>query len=261
MDELIKLRTGFQVQRRVILALILREASTRHGKTQIGYLWEILLPLALISLKVSIFSFIGRAPPLGDNLFLFFSTGLLPFLFWQKVTRQVQNGLTANHALLSYPQVLPVDVFLARGILELSTTIIVATLIFIGLDMAGIEFYVRSFPELMALMLLYFTFSIGLGMINASIIRHYPSFDNMFSMITTPMFFLSGIFYIAESLPPLVREWLLWLPMLQYSEWFRSIFYPTFDSSYVDIHYLFFTSLVTVFLGLALNKIMSERTE
>lgn len=249
------LRNGFRVQRRVIFALILREMSTRFGKSNLGYLWAVIMPFFLIMAKTTMFSFIGRAPDLGQSFTLFFATALIPFLMFSHISNSVGKAVSSNKALLGYPHVREIDVFFARGMLESATLIISALFIVVVLHLENIDYVVRSFLELFSLLCVIIMFSIGLGMVNAQVFKYLPSYEQFFSMIRMPLFFLSGIFYIADSLPIMVRDVLVWNPLLQFSEWMRSIFYHGFDSPYVNHEYLLTWSFGLFFMGLALTRI------
>ena len=87
---------GLATQGRVISALLRREALTRYSHTRIGYLWAVLEPIAhLLTLGVLFRIFTQGPPPVGDSLFLFYLTGLIPFLvFWQ--VSQTNQARTAK---------------------------------------------------------------------------------------------------------------------------------------------------------------------
>lgn len=255
MGQLTTLREGFRVQRQVVFALILREMSTRFGKSKLGYLWALVLPLALIMVKTTIFGFIGRSPDLGQSFILFFATALVPFLMFRSIAQGVGGGLGANSALLGYPQVKALDVFLARTFLEMSTMLVAASLIIVILNIQEVDYDIRSFLEILEVLLVVMMFSMGIGMINAQVFEYLPSYQQVFSMIQMPLFLLSGIFYIADALPLMAREVLVWNPLLQVSEWMRSIFYSGFDSPYVDRLYLWSWASGLFFMGLALSKL------
>lgn len=55
---------------RNILALILREMSTRYGRTPGGYVWMIVEPMAGIMLLAVGFSLLLRSPSLGISFLL-----------------------------------------------------------------------------------------------------------------------------------------------------------------------------------------------
>lgn len=257
--ELAVLREGFRIQRRVIWSLILREMSTKFGKSSFGYLWALAMPVALIMIKTTLFSFIGRNPDIGQSFTLFFATALVPFMMYSKVTGGVGKAIKGNQGLLSYPHVKLLDVFTARAMLEMATMFVAAMIIVVMLMLENVDYEIRSVLELVFFLSVVMAFSTGLGMVNAHIFEYIPSYEQFFSMLSMPLLLLSGIFYIADNLPIMVRDILVWNPLLQFSEWSRSIFYPGFDSSHVDVFYLVCWAYILLFLGLALNKLNEGR--
>jgi capsular polysaccharide transport system permease protein len=252
---------AFKIQIRVVFALILRESAVRYGKTQLGYLWALLTPIIMIFLQVSIFTLIGRHPDLGNDLFLFFATGYLPFILWRHVTQQTQNALSANQALMFYPIVNYLDFFLARFILELAKNIIVWLFIFCFIYLKGVEFSIKSILELATLIFSIGIFGLGVGMINAGFIKLVPAYANIFAALSMPFFIMSGVFYTAASLEPSIRSFLLIFPTLQFSEWMRTIFYTGFNSSYFDIFYILIIVLSTLFFGLTLIVLTLDKND
>ena len=83
-------------QARVIGALMLRELRVRFGRTKLGYLWAVLQPVGWIVMLSLVFGLIGRLPGFGDNMPLFFATGVLPFLLFQQTTAQLGNADTSK---------------------------------------------------------------------------------------------------------------------------------------------------------------------
>ena len=65
---------------RVLFALVVREMSTRFGRSWGGYLWAIVEPVGGILLLTFIFSLALRKPPLGTNFALFYASGMVPVL-------------------------------------------------------------------------------------------------------------------------------------------------------------------------------------
>ena len=113
------------VMGRVVFALIMRESRTRYGTSNIGYTWAIIDPLVTLAVFVWAFSALGRTSPVSAPLSVFFVTGIVPLFFWRGAVGQAANAVSASLGLLSYPQVMPADVVIARLLLEGATTIIV----------------------------------------------------------------------------------------------------------------------------------------
>ena len=75
------------VNARVIIALMLREMTTRYGKSYGGYLWAFLEPVGMIAVLSVVFGLAVRTPSLGDNFPLFFASGFLAFNFYMTMAQ------------------------------------------------------------------------------------------------------------------------------------------------------------------------------
>src|SRR5690606_3384249 len=109
-------RTVVLVQIRVVAALILRETRATFGTSHIGYLWAIITPVAGIAILSIVFSLISRHPPFGTSLALFFATGIIILQLVTQLASSLMTAIEANRALLSYPPIKRMDVFVARSI-------------------------------------------------------------------------------------------------------------------------------------------------
>ncbi len=239
------------VQGRVIGALVLREARTRYGRAQLGYLWALAEPVVLILTFVAVFKALGRPALYGDSLFLFFATGVLPYLAFRRVSSFVTHALEANRALLTFPVVRPLDTMIARAVLEAATVVLVALLI-LGVPIVMFDAESPARPLHMAgafavLMLLGF----GSGVLNAAIIARFESWKAVEPMLARPMFFISGIFFLPDNLPERVREALVWNPILHGVEWMRYGYYFNYRASGLDTLYLVGWALLLTLIGLA----------
>ena len=106
-----------RTQCRVIHALIIRETRTRFGDAKLGYGWALLEPILHITLLSVVFSLMmeGR-PPIGAHFFVFYFTGLIPYLIFVHTSSAMSHAITSNGALLRLPLVTTFDVIAARPI-------------------------------------------------------------------------------------------------------------------------------------------------
>ena len=108
-------RSHFQIQRDVIYALLLRELSSRFGKSRGGFAWVLVEPIAHLLVPVVIFGFIRQGLVPGVEYPVFLVYGFLPFLLFKTICLQIVDGVNAAQGLLSYRQVLLMDVFVAKA--------------------------------------------------------------------------------------------------------------------------------------------------
>jgi len=256
-----ELARGLQVQTRVVGALILREMRVRFGRTQFGYLWAIVEPLAYVILFSFMFHFMERHPPFGRSMTLFFATGILPFFLFRNLVNQLSGAFNANQALLTYPIVQPIDTIISRAILEVATSFFVMFIVFGSLILTeGVSAPInilRIFESIMLLTLL----GLGYGFTSAVITTRLSSWQNISRLIMMPLMFLSGIFTPIDSLPTTVRDAIGWNPVIHGVEMFRDGYYVNFRSEQIDAAYLAACGIMFLLLGLAMDRTVRARIE
>lgn len=250
---------ALSVQGRVISALTLRETRSRYGNRKLGFFWALFEPFAHVTVFIAIFSSMGRTSPIGDSIGLFMLSGIMPWLLYNNTVSAVMNGLGANKALLGYPQVMPIDIIISRIIIEFSSIVIVF-LLFLGIAISfDISIKIDNFLQLFSAAILFVIFGAGVGMINAAILHSTPSYANIYSAISRPLYFMSGIFFTADFLSPKVFSYLYYNPLLHLMDWFRSGFFTDFDSNLYDIEYTISVVFITFFIGLIAERLTSKK--
>jgi capsular polysaccharide transport system permease protein len=242
------------VTSRVVAALLLRETRVRFGRSQIGYLWAILEPLGGVIVLAFAFHMVGRVPGVGQSLYLFLALGMLGHSLQRRLAVQVGSAFEANQALLSFPIVKRVDTMLARGILELATSLLSMAIIIAGLMIfeqvpppAHLDVFVSGIA---ALALLGF----GLGTINAVLNSYFGSWRHIEGMIHRPLFLMSGVFFTPSMLPSTITDFLVWNPILHGIEWLRYGYYDGYRPDYISFEYLIGWGLLTTLIGLAAER-------
>jgi capsular polysaccharide transport system permease protein len=245
---------------RVAYAIILRDIRTKFGHTRLGYLWAILEPIShLLTLGLVFFSLNSSPPPVGDNLFLFYITGLLPFLMFSHVSHDVMNSAEANNVLLMLPIVKRTDVMLAQAVRQFATELCVGIVIFSIAGLMG-EHAVPADPLTAGGgILLLWLLAVGVGAINLVISGLFPSYETFYAALVRMLYFSSGIYYSPIAMPDWVRSWLVWNPVLQGVEFFRSGFYHQYEPHWLDVPYLLTWVLATTGIGFALERAMRPR--
>ncbi|WP_367987955.1 ABC transporter permease [Vibrio sp. NTOU-M3] len=249
-----EVRQALRVQGRVLYALILREALGKYGKSKIGYLWALLEPVLQVLILIAIFAGLGRQSPVGGDLAVFFTTGIIPWLLYSNLANRVSGALGANQALLAYPHVTPFDVLIGRALLEAVTMLVVFAIIIITLQVTGRALAIYDLFNVLVGLLLLTLFSTGIGLMNSAIRIYFDSWDKIFNAINRPLYFLSGIFFTAASLPHQAREWLQWNPIFQYVEWIRAGFFSTYQNTYIWHEYAISCAFAVFAVGLALTQ-------
>jgi capsular polysaccharide transport system permease protein len=250
---------ALSLQGKVIAALTLRETRSRYGSSKLGYFWALFEPFAHVMVFIGIFSALDRAPPIGQSTGLFILTGIIPWLLFSNIVNGVMGGLQANKALLGYPQVMPMDISISRVILE-SSTLLLVLLVFLAIAAyLGFSIRIDSFLQMMSATGLLIIFSMGVGMINAALVAKYPSYKSIYSSISRPLYFISGVFFTADFLSPEVYDVVSINPLLHLIEWFRSGFYTSYSSDLYDPKYTIVVCVGFFVCGLAVERINSKK--
>lgn len=237
---------------RTIAALVLREMSTRYGRTPGGYLWAILEPLAAILFLSLGFSLVMRSPSLGTSFLLFYATGYLPFDLYNTIGSTTARAVKFSKPLLKFPAVTWADAVAARFLLNLLTGALVAILLLAGILSVIDSRTVLDLPPAVLAMVLAAILGLGMGTLNCVLMGLFPLWEVTWSVITKPLFLASGVIYIYEDLPPLAQEILWYNPLLHITGLMRTGFYPTYTAAYASPVYVLGVGMVLLALGLVL---------
>ena len=235
---------------RAILALMLREMATTYGRSPGGYLWAVLEPLGGIAILTLIFSFGFSAPSLGINFPIFYATGILPFMMFNSVCNRVSTSLLFSKALLAYPAVTFVDALLARFVVNTVTQGMVGYLVFGGILMI---YDTRTLPQPMLIaqsFALTALLALGIGTLNAYLIARFAVWQMVWSILTRPLFLISGIFFLFNAMPRMMQEFLWFNPLVHVVGIMRAGFYPSYSANYASSGYVIFVSMVCFGVGL-----------
>lgn len=233
-------------------ALVLREMATTYGRSPGGYLWAVLEPLAAIALLSFAFSLAFHAPSLGVSFPLFYATGYLPFMLFHDVSSKTAQSIRFSRPLLSFNAVTWLDALLARFLLNLFTHLVVGALV---LGAMLLLFETRATPDLAILMravVVAAFLAFGIGTLNAFLFLAFPAWERVWTIMTRPLFIISGVFFLYEDVPAEVRDILWFNPLFHVTGDMRRAFYMTYDASYVSPSFTLFVAVCILLLGMLL---------
>jgi len=107
-------------------------------------------------------------------------------------------------------------------------------------------------------------FGFSLGLLSAVIGMFYEIYTKILNIIMTPLLFVSALMYTVDSLPPVLREIILYNPLVHFIEMIHGYYFNVLDTQYVDYEYMFYWTFIPLFLGLyfykkAAKKIISSK--
>lgn len=239
---------------RAVAALMLREVATTHGRAAFGYFWAVLEPVFGVLLLTFLFSFVLQAPPLGRSFALFYATGLLPFLAFQDISQKLAQSLRFSKHLLLYPGVGFLDALLARLILNTATQMIIGSAVITSLVLLYHVDLTCDPPRLIAALAMLIGLAAGIGILNCYLFLAFPVWERIWAIFNRPLFVLSGLFFLFETVPHPYQDWLWWNPLLHIIGQARAGFYATYPADYVSPLYVALIALFCAVLGLGLLR-------
>jgi ABC-2 type transport system permease protein/capsular polysaccharide transport system permease protein len=173
---------------------------------------------------------------------------------WRSMPGRCIGALKANMSLLYHRQVTIQDVYIARVLLE----IVAVTTSFVALGIAFVAMDWVPPPENALQVfwgwLLLAWFGIGLGWTIGGLAEKWPPVGNVWGPFSYILIIFSGVMFLADALPPHVREVALWLPMLNALEFLREGWFGSLFRAHYDISYVVVFNLVLTFVGLSLIR-------
>lgn len=247
-------------QARVVFALMMREVHTIYGKTKLRYLWVIIQTAFAVCFMWGFRILCHIAAPHGMSVLLFLVVG---FAMWNIFAGGVLKCITAvdaNKALLTFPQVLPIDIMIARCIVVLYTEIISAIIIiFIGYCL-GYDFCISNIGGLIYSLIIMFVLSLGFGMIFASINSYFHFIERILPLVFRILMFASGAVFSITPFTGRIGDWILWNPFLQIIEYARTCVSSGYPAYFVSHGYIIFLTLYTFTIGMLLEMFTRKRS-
>lgn len=237
-----------------LFSLILREMSSTYGRSPGGYLWAVLDPVAGVTLLTVVFSLVLHTPPLGKNFPLFYASGYLPFMAFIELTTKIGQAIRYSRPLLSYPSISYFDALLSRLVLNLMTDILVFILLVGGIhiifDLPADLDGARLLNGLVMLIMLVF----GIGSLNCYLFSRFPLWERIWAILTRPLFFVSGVFFVPDFMTEGFRNFLMINPLTHIICELRAGIYPIYQAEFVSPLYVYAIGLIFTCFGLLLLK-------
>jgi lipopolysaccharide transport system permease protein len=193
-----------------------REFQAKYRNSLFGAAWTVLNPLAMIVVYTVIFSQVMGSRLQGvDSTFaysIYLCAGALTWGLFAEITGRAQSVFIEHANLikkLQFPRIcLPIIVVLNAGInFAIVFGLFTAFLVLSGTFPGWV--YFALFPVL----LLQVLFAIGLGMVLGVLNVFFRDVGQFFTIVLQFWFWFTPIVYPAATLPPAVRELLVWNPM------------------------------------------------
>ncbi|MEL6264432.1 MAG: hypothetical protein AAFR52_02120 [Pseudomonadota bacterium] len=230
----------------------------RRPQEALKLVWVFLEPAGQIMVLLMIFALIGRTGGYGVSFALFLLTGVAALTVVQRGMQAVSAAVVALRAPQRPAALGPfIDPLAALGFTWLTGVVYTLGLAAVIGAWQHVDWVPVAPATVLAALVLAALFGFGLGLIRGWGERFAPIVTRSLNLAARSLIFISGVFYMPAYLPPFLRDWLAWNPVLQAVELLRRGFYGPDYPALLDLRYLVLAVLSTLALGVAL--VWSER--
>ena len=244
-------------QRRIIWALLMREVSTRYGHSDIGFLWLVAEPLIFVVGVSTVWSQIRPSLEHGMLLIPFLLSGYLPLVMVRQVVNYSTSAIRANQGLLYHRQITPLQLLLVRTFMELIGTTLAAVVVIFFMSLLGLLPPLKDFLDVGLILggwFLLFWLGLAIALVMGALSAIYEFVERFANIFTYIMIPVSGVFFMAAWMPPLIRDKIMLLPFIHGYELIRRGIYGHGVPTYYNIPLAVAWNTGLTFAGLLLLR-------
>lgn len=245
------LSRSWQIQRRVIWALLLREMLTRFGRHNIGFLWLFVEPM-LFTLAVTALWTATKAVH-GSNLPIvaFAITGYSSVLLWRNMPNRTIGALGPNLSLLYHRNVRPIDIFIARILLEAAGATISFVFLTLFFGFLGMLTLPENILQITGGWLMLAWFGSSVAILLGAFAETSELVEKLWPPLSYILFPLSGAGFLVSALPLQAQKYVLFLPMVHGVEYIREGYFGSQITAHYDMQYMALINIILTITGLA----------
>jgi len=248
--------------REFVVGSIKREFQSRYQRSQFGWLWAVLNPLAMILVYTLIFSevMVARLPGLDSNYAysVYLCTGIVTWALFAEILTRSLNIFVDNASLMkkvAFPKVCLPLIVIGSSLLHFA---IISALFIVFLWVTGM---LPGWVALDAIPLLVVevALAIGLGILLGTINVFYRDVGQTMGIVLQFWFWLTPIVYVASIIPAPLRRLLEWNPMWPVVQGYQDIFTAGLSPHWPSIAWVGIIALVAMLLGMtAFARLQAE---
>jgi capsular polysaccharide transport system permease protein len=238
----------------VMHAVLLRDIRSRFFDHGLGFLIVPFFPIAHMGVLLVIYTVMNRPAPFGDDLRLFFGTGLMPIMIFMYVSRFMSVSLLANKTMMAFPVVKLLDIVLARAALELVGMLLAVGIMCLILISVGTNPMPVDVTQALLALLTSSALAIGMGICASVICAMAPFFAIIYSLAMVIFYLTSGAPIYVHIFPEIVVYICSWNPVFHAVEWMRSAYYIGYPTQALDMNYLLGWTIGSLVIGLGMER-------
>lgn len=247
-----RLQNAWEIQTRVIHALVIRELSTRFGRENIGFLWIMVEPLLFASLVGLLWSLVKGPEEHGISVVAFVATGYIPLTLFRHSVQRSVLVFTINSSLLYHRQIKIIDFIFARFIIEMLGCMMAYLFIALVLIASGFMPVPADIGLFLAGWLVYSLFCFSICLVLSPLSEVSDVMEKFIPVTTYVMIPFSGAFTMSSWLTPTMREFLLLSPFVNGMEMMRKGIWGGQLTAYYDVWNPIICAFILIGIGLPL---------
>ncbi|WP_227656546.1 MULTISPECIES: ABC transporter permease [Bombella] len=246
---------AFLAQGRVIFALIMREIHTRYGRENIGFLWVIGEPILFCAGVAIVWTAIRPSYEHGVQMTAMVVTGYVPLTMWRHTMGRAVKAYEVNSSLLFHQLVTPLDIILARTILEVVGTILAGAIVLGGAVGFGYMKAPADWGLVYGGMGFITFFCVGFSLVIAALTELSDLLEKAMGIISYLSIPWTGTFFMIDWMPAHYR-WILedTSPMANSIEMIRAGVFGLDVVPHYSIFFLFVSCMLLLIIGLYMTK-------
>jgi ABC-type polysaccharide/polyol phosphate export permease len=202
-DDLRQLRRFWPV----VQNMVVQELRVRYQRSMLGFFWTLLNPILMMVTLTVVFSQLMKQQTFDYAKYLF--AGMVPWGLLNGSLNECAFCIIHNEGLIR-KIFLPKLIFpLARVLINLTTLVLSMVALFILLIPLGARF-TAPMLFLPVAIVLFTAFTLGLGLIVATMNTFYRDCGHLVSVFLQAWYFATPVIYYADMLPPEKQRW-FWL--------------------------------------------------
>jgi ABC-2 type transport system permease protein/capsular polysaccharide transport system permease protein len=249
---------AWQIQRRVIWALMLREMLTRYGRHNIGFLWLFAEPM-LFTLGVTALWTAAKTIH-GSNIPIvaFAITGYSSVLLWRNMSNRTIGAIAPNLSLLYHRNVRPIDIYMSRLLLEAAGATMSFVFLVLFFNFIGWLEYPQDLLQVAGAWCMLAWFGICLALFLGALSETSETVEKLWHPAAYILFPLSGAAFLVDALPEAAQKFVLILPMVHGVEFLREGYFGSQITAHYDIPYMGMWNVLLTLFGLAKTRQISR---
>lgn len=242
----------FSQHGRIIVALTLREMSTRFGREGLGFAWLILEPLAFCVGVLLLWTMTKPSYEHGIRLAPFVMTGYMCVILMRHQIQFSMGAIQGNVGLLHHRPIKPVHLLVTRNLLEVGGATAAFFVVYVALIVLGEVSPPHDYLLLYAGWGLLAWIGMGFALLLAGLSMRFEVVERVVTLLTYILIPLSGAFFMVEWLPPAYRETFLLMPFAHPIEMVRGGVFGEFVKVHYNAGYAFAVGTALNIVGLLL---------